>query len=139
MTGAGRVEGTAHDERENTHKKSIRISTKTSSSCIKCRCSSRYGYGEGGGCNAWHQQNMKIITKSNIMRLATEIGFAKGFAFAAPAMYRNFSVITVCSVMSMCSACNIPQLQCRYNVSVWSAYHLLQLQCNYNVQCNVNV
>ena len=34
----------------------------------------------------------------NIMRLATEIEFAKGFACAAPAMYRNFSVITVYSV-----------------------------------------
>ena len=30
-----------------------------------------------------------------IMRLATEIEFAKGFACAAPAMYRNFSVITM--------------------------------------------
>ena len=77
------------------------------------------------------------------MRLATEIEFAKGFACAAPAMYRNFSVITMYNVMSMCSACNVSQLQCNYNVSVWSAYHLLQLQCNYSVAtlcsaCNVS-
>ena len=80
---------------------------------------------------------------SNIMRLATEIEFAKGFACAAPAMYRNFTVITMYSVMSMCSACNVSQLQCNYNASVWSAYYLLKLQCNYSVAtlcsaCNVS-
>ena len=75
----------------------------------------------------------QCIRNDNIMRLATEIEFAKGFACAAPAMYRNFSVIAMYSVMSMCSACNVSQLQCNYNVSVRSAYHILQLQCNYSV------
>ena len=68
------------------------------------------------------------------MRLATEIEFAKGFACAAPAMYRNFSVITMYSVMSMCSACNVSQFQYNYSVaSVFSACNVSQLQCNCNV------
>ena len=45
------------------------------------------------------------------MRLATEIEFAMGFACVAPAMYRNVNVITVYSVMSVSSACNVSQLQ----------------------------
>ena len=68
------------------------------------------------------------------MRLATEIEFAKGFACAAPAMYRNFSVITVYSVMSMCSACNVSQLQCSYSVAtLCSACNVSQLQCHCSV------
>ena len=71
-----------------------------------------------------------VAKANNIMRLATEIEFAKGFACAAPAMYRNLNGITMYNVMSMCSSCNVSQLQCNtnYNVSVWSAYHLLQYQ-----------